>query len=217
MNRKKAITLFFNRIARPSEYFAGDKITIKAKENEHRLVNEMLGDAGHGKRALDVGCGVGGYFDILLEKGFEVVGFDIAENMIKVCRSRYAERKNVEIVTADVEYLPFIPDSFHLVLCIDTLQYVGEQSRRLALQEMVKLVKPGELLIAEVKNKFCPAFWLNKRHRDALAEVYSIASVTSVLKRSGCTIEVIKGVFWPTFLSPIVVVKARRLTRGDHA
>jgi len=212
LNRKRGVISQFNQIARPTQSFAGGWITRRAKRHEHDIVSLLLAGEGNSppKRALDAGCGVGGYFDILLEKGFHVIGLDIAENMVRVCRSRYGEGENVDILMADIEYLPFTPDSFHLVLCIDTLQYIGEESRRLALQEMVKLVKPNNLIIVEVKNKYCPAFWLNKRRDGLLAEFYSISNVTSVLESSGCAIEAIKGVFWPTFLSPIVVVKARK-------
>lgn len=209
-DKKKAASAYFNQIAAPSQYFADDWITLKAKINEHKIVSSLLDSEGNNQcqRALDVGCGVGGYFNILLEKGFRIVGCDIAENMIRVCRSKYGERYGVELVMADVEHLPFTPKSFHLILCIDTLQYVSEKSRRLAVQQLVKQVKPGKAIIIEVKNKYCPAFWLK---RDTLAEFYSIKSVTSVLKNSGCHIEAIKGVFWLAFFSPIVVIKARKI------
>jgi len=211
--KKVAISSLFNKIAYPSQFFAGDWITRRAKINEHKIVANLLSreKIEQGARALDVGCGAGGYFDILLAKGFHVVGFDIAENMVKVCRAKYGEGNNVELMMADVEYLPFVLDSFHLVLCIDTLQYMDEESRGFVLKELVKLIKPGNPMIVEVKNKYCPAFWFHKWHyKRTLQEHYSITSVASVLKNSGCTIEAIKGVFWPAFLSPVVVVKARR-------
>lgn len=209
-NKKRAIISHFSRTATAESYFAGGRIAIKAKNAEHRLVSELLASENpRDKKALDIGCGVGGYFDILLEKGFHIVGLDIAEGMVTVCHSKYADSDSVELARADLENLPLRPDCFDLILCIDTLQYVNNESRRLALQEMVKLVKQGGLIIVEVKNKACPAFWLS-RWRGDLAQLYSIASVTSVLKRSGAKILAVRGVFKPTFLSPIVVVKARK-------
>jgi ubiquinone/menaquinone biosynthesis C-methylase UbiE len=211
LDRKKAITQIFNKIASPSQYFAGDWVTITAKRNEHKIVSELIEREENlgGKRLLDVGCGVGGYFDILLRRGFNIVGFDIAENMVKVCRSKYSDRNNVELLLSDAEYMPFKLESFDAILVIDMLVYLSGAQREGFLQSAVELVRPGGLVIVEVKNKTCPAY-LFKRYQDRLGERYSIASVTSVLKSSGCKIEAIKGVFWPTFLAPIVVVKARK-------
>lgn len=144
-----------------------------------------------------------------MEKGLRVVGFDIAQIMIKVWRSKFAGRDSVELMIADVQHMPFRHDSFDLVLCIDTLAYISEEARRHALQEITKFIKPGGLIMVDVKNKACPAFRF-KRYRDKLGERYSIASVTFVLKSNDCKIEEVKGVFPPTFLAPIVVIKARK-------
>ena len=210
-DRKKPVISYFNRIARPKQYFAGGLVTVKAKRNEHRIVSDMLGDASYGKQALDAGCGIGSYVDILIQKGYAVVGVDIASGMIEFCRLKYGGK--VGLAIADMEYTPFKEMSFDLVLCIDTLQYVNHRGRQAIVESLVKLLRPGGTIICDVKNKWCPAYRL-KRFRDTLGELYSISSVTSTLKNSGCSIEVIKGVFWPSFVSPIVVVKARKVAEG---
>jgi 2-polyprenyl-3-methyl-5-hydroxy-6-metoxy-1,4-benzoquinol methylase len=210
-DKKKAIIQKFDKAARPGQYFAEGWITVKAKRNEHKIVSDLLDRAGswHSKRALDVGCGIGGYFDILLDRGLGVVGFDVSRNMIGVCRSKYAERDNVALMLADIEHLPFQPKSFETVLSIDVLVYLDEKSRKVALENLVKLLKAGGVIFVEVKNKACPAYWL-KRFRDPLGEKYSIASITSILKNAGCTIEAVKGVLGPAFISPIVVIMAKK-------
>lgn len=206
--KKEAVISAFNRIACPEQFFAGDWMTRRAKANEHKIVSQMLREDSKGK-ALDIGCGVGGYFDILLQKGYKVIGFDIAENMINVCRSKFTKER-LELMVADVEALPFQQTSVDLVLCIDTLQYITEVSRASVLRSMAELVKPKGVIIVEVKNKACPIFKF-RNSKGSLRETYSIASVTSVLRHNGCNIEAIKGVFPPTFASPIVVVKARKM------
>lgn len=218
MNRtekKKAVISHFNRIAAPDAYFANDWITTKAKDNEHKVVSDFLtGEGSSAKRALDAGCGVGSYSDILLEKGFTLVGFDISENMIKVCRSKYAERDSIALMLADIEYLPFQHSSFDMVLCIDMLVYVSEVSRKFVLQNLANLLKTGGVIIVEVKNKACPAYWFNRFRKDRLGGLYSIDGVTSALRSSGMKVEAVRGVFKPAFLSPIVVVKARKTGEG---
>lgn len=205
--RKERVKEYFNRsaVANPETFFAGG-VTIKAKENEHRIVSDMLGNASHGQRALDAGCGVGGYIDILLQKDYPIIGIDIAPNMLKVCQSKYP---GVELALVELEQIPFKEQSFDVILCIDTLQYFSRKSRRLAVENLIKLLKPGGTIILDVKNKYCP-FFLFKRFRDYLAEFYSIASITNILKEGGCGNIQTKGVLFPTFASPIVVVKANK-------
>lgn len=215
-----------NENARSPQFFAGARITRRAKVNEHNIVAGMLSkeEKGYGsKRALDIGCGIGGYFDILLNKGYHVVGFDIAEKMVKVCHSRYGGRNDIELMVADAEHMPLNLKVFDLVLCLDTLQYVNYNlastvgsgmARESVLKRIVELAKPGGVIIVDVKNQACPAYFL-KRFRDILVEQYSIGSITSVLKSNHCVVEEVRGVFWPTFLSPIVLIKARKSEKSS--
>lgn len=71
--RKERIAEAFNNIAKPGQFFAAPGITTTAKRNKHRIVSDMLGNASYGKRALDAGCGIGSYVDILIQKGYDVV------------------------------------------------------------------------------------------------------------------------------------------------
>lgn len=213
--KKKAITSYFNRIARRQEYFAAGWITTKAKRNEHKIVSDLLAEAGNlsGKNAIDAGCGVGGYIGILLEKHCHIIGIDIAPDAVRVCRAKYAGE--VELILAELEQIPLKASSFDIVVCIDTLQYLEENTRYATVRGLVSLLKPGGTIILDVKNKWCPVF-LSKRFRDILAEFYSIGSITNILREQGCHNVTTRGVFWPTFLSPIVVIKARKPKRILH-
>ncbi|MBA7642713.1 Ubiquinone biosynthesis O-methyltransferase [subsurface metagenome] len=209
--RKKRIAEAFNNIAKPGQFFAAPGITTTAKRNEHRIVSDMLGNASYGKQALDAGCGIGGYTDILIQKGYDVVGVDIAGGMVEFCRLKYEGR--VALAIADIGCTPFKEISFDLVLCIDTLQYVNHRGRQAIVESLVKLLRPGGTIILDIKNKWCP-FFLFKRFKDRLAEFYTVGSIASVLRKQGCRNIHSKGVFFPKLISPIVVVKARKVAEG---
>ena len=80
-----------------------------------------------------------------------MVGFDIADNMIRVCHSKYGERDSVELMLADIEHLPLKPNSFDAALAIDMLVYVSDTSRKVCLENMANLVSLGGIIIVEVK------------------------------------------------------------------
>ena len=70
-----------------------------------RTVIDFLGD-GPGS-LIDVGCGTGAHTAAFAARGWEVVGVDIAEELLARARER-----GVEVVTADAAALPFADASF---------------------------------------------------------------------------------------------------------
>ena len=56
---------------------------------------------------IDIGCGTGGYAAALAERGWDVTGVDVSEDML-----RRAEAKGVRTVRADAATLPFEDASF---------------------------------------------------------------------------------------------------------
>lgn len=192
--------------AQPEIPYAGNKVTIRAKRNEHRIVSDMLANAGCGGSALDVGCGEGSYIDILLQENRRVVGIDRRVGSLKRTRSEYPD---VEAVLADIKQIPFKPESFDILLCIDTLQYLNEESRQLAVENFAKLLKPGGTMIMDIKNKWSPAYRLKRFRDSSLVSYYSLGNISRILRGKVGNIQT-KGVFFPKFISPIIVLKAKK-------
>lgn len=107
--------------------------------------------------ALDVGCGVGHWGRLLVDKmrpGARVVGIDREQAWVDAARDRAAAmglHERVEYRLGTVESLPFAADSFDLVTCQTVLIHVRDP--RLALQEMIRVTRPGGLIaVAEPNN-----------------------------------------------------------------
>ena len=45
-----------------------------------------------GKRVLEVACGTGSHSKILVERGYEVTGVDISDDMLRIARSKVKGR-----------------------------------------------------------------------------------------------------------------------------
>lgn len=61
--------------------------------------------SGAGKRALVIGCGMGDDAHYLAELGFTVVGFDVSETAINICKTRFPETM-VQFTVADLFKAP---------------------------------------------------------------------------------------------------------------
>lgn len=77
---------------------------------------------------LDVACGTGYYIELFLNSNKDVIGADLSEEMIRICR-----RKGLlATLIANYEELPFKKYSFDMVLCINAFQYTNDPYNALA-------------------------------------------------------------------------------------
>jgi ubiquinone/menaquinone biosynthesis C-methylase UbiE len=111
-------------------------------------------------RVLDVGCGPGIQTVRLAGHASEVVGVDIAEDLLAVARERCRAFPNVRLVKEDARALSFESESFDAVFSYgDVLSHITEGYEQ-ALAEMSRVAKPGALVTFEVDNKWhCGIFY----------------------------------------------------------
>jgi ubiquinone/menaquinone biosynthesis C-methylase UbiE len=110
---------------------------------------ELL-DLPEGARVLDIGCGPGWTSVFLARMGLEVVGFDLAPDMVTIAERR-AEREGVSdrctFRVADSEEFQFAAE-YDAVLIYDTLHHT--QNEVAVLRNCYRALKPeGKLLLAE--------------------------------------------------------------------
>jgi SAM-dependent methyltransferase len=99
---------------------------------------------GRGTALLDVGCGAGLMCQLAAARGATVSGFDAAEPMITMARSRVPSG---DFRIGDMESLPFADNSFDVVTGVNSFQYAANPVR--ALAEACRVVKTrGSVVIA---------------------------------------------------------------------
>ena len=100
------------------------------------------------KRAVVVGCGLGGDAAYVASLGFETTGFDLSPHAIGVARERFPD-SGVDFRAADLLDLP--PEwlgAFDLVVEIYTIQAVPDPPRSAIAAGVRSLVAPGGTLLA---------------------------------------------------------------------
>ena len=121
-----------------------------------------------GERVLDIACGTGLVsFRAAHEVGAsgEVIGTDISEAMVDVCRTAAKERAitNATFQRMEAEHISLPDASFDVVLCALGLMYVTDFAG--SIQEMFRVTKPGGRAVSAV--------W-GKRDRCGWAEIFPI-------------------------------------------
>jgi SAM-dependent methyltransferase len=121
---------------------------------EIRLALRYVRDLGidlRTRRALDFGCGVGRLTQALAVYFDEAVGVDIAPSMIEQAQqyNRYGSRCRF-VLNAATDLVLFDDNSFDFVYSNLTLQHVAPSYTRLYLAEMLRILRPGGVLLFQL-------------------------------------------------------------------
>ncbi|MEK6683329.1 MAG: class I SAM-dependent methyltransferase [Nitrospirota bacterium] len=125
--------------------------------NAYALYDKLLHQILDGRRydgILDVGCGNAAQTVRLARHGGEVIGVDIAEDLLSVARERCRLFPNVRFLKEDARKLPFPDRSFDCILSYgDVLSHITDGYDQ-ALSEISRVSKAGALISFEVDNKW---------------------------------------------------------------
>lgn len=99
-------------------------------------------------RILDVGCGEGWQMSYIVECCAQVIGLDLSAERLKQAKDRV---RNVDLVCASSESLPFKPQIFDKVMCLELLEHLNEP--RKTVLEIEPVLKEAGTLVVSVPYK----------------------------------------------------------------
>ncbi|MFT9848140.1 class I SAM-dependent methyltransferase [Aneurinibacillus sp. REN35] len=97
-----------------------------------------------GGPVLDAGCGDGYGSVKLSERGFDVIGIDISEEMINKANTREKNGCSLSFKKADLRDLPFELASFQAIMAINVIEWTD--TPREMLLNLQQYIRPGGLL-----------------------------------------------------------------------
>jgi len=108
-------------------------------------------------RALDVGCGDGGFLVAMAQKGAAAYGLDLMEfNVLGAMLRAEAWGLPFNLARGSAMSLPYRSQSFDAVTCGDVIEHVANQ--REALREIKRVLRPGGILWLAAPTRY---FWPN--------------------------------------------------------
>ena len=162
MSTKEAVrSLFTDRANEWAANYAQDgpaDVSMKNLRTRQRFALELVEAAlPAGARILDAGCGPGEMSSLLMARGYDVWGIDVAETMIEHAR-RVTGRPD-RFQPGDIEQLPFPDGMFDGVVCLGVIEYLDSDSA--AVRELRRVLKPGGTLVVSTPNAVCPLYRLD--------------------------------------------------------
>ncbi|AJC72515.1 ubiquinone biosynthesis protein UbiE [Thermococcus guaymasensis DSM 11113] len=188
---------YFDKIASRYDDWYKTKTGQYVDRVEKWLVFSMLKTKSG--RALDLGCGTGNYTLELKKRGFDVIGLDASEEMLKIARM-----KGLNCIKGDAYNLPFPDESFDLVLSVTMFEFIHEPEKVIA--EIHRVLKPGgEVLIGTMNGR--SLWFIFKRLKSIFVETayryarfYTPEELETLLKNAGFRdVESAGVIFFPSF------------------
>jgi len=95
---------------------------------------------------LDFGCGVGREIKMMENRGAGfVAGIDFSFNMLTEAKSQLHVENNSKLIQANGLFLPFVKDSFEVVLSSFVMGYIEQLGE--ALKEIVRVTRSGGIIL----------------------------------------------------------------------
>ena len=151
-------------------------------------------DAKNGSRVLDVATGTGKQAFAFAKKGYEVIGIDLSEDMLKVANKKN-KYENAKFIVADATNIPY-KDNFFDVSCISFgLHDMPLAIREKVVEEIVRVTKPKGIIVvvdyALPKNKICRflIYRFVKSYESRYYPEFIKSDLEALLRKSGIEIE----------------------------
>lgn len=137
----------YDRIEFPGTYYLA-----------YRDLPAIISKHVQGKKALDFGCGTGRSTRFLRQLGFDVVGVDIAEQMLTLARKRDPEGEYRHIPDGDLQGLEV--ESYDLVLSAFTFDNIPTMEKKVLLfQSLKRLLNRNGCVVSVVSS---PEIYVNE-------------------------------------------------------
>ncbi|HEU4344190.1 MAG TPA: class I SAM-dependent methyltransferase [Candidatus Binatia bacterium] len=156
------------------------------------------------RRGLDIGCGTG-YTASVLDSEWHMTGIDLSPESLDLCHKRGLNR----LCRVDLTHfvLPFKTASMDLVLALDVIEHIEDDSR--ALAECNRILKEGGLLIVTVPAYM--ALWSPWDEALGHKRRYTTSTLIAAANKSGLCVKRISYFFLCVLPAAIVVRQFKRL------
>ena len=110
-----------------------------------------------GGPVLEAGCGLGGWVNHLAHRGFQVIGLDFLEPVVRKVKDHDG---SLTLLVADARALPFRDESFRYALSLGVVEHI-EGGPNEAILDLLRVTKTGGLALVSVPHPRA-AFWIGR-------------------------------------------------------
>lgn len=141
------------------------------------LVKGMLAGPSETGAVLEAGCGDAPVVCELRNSGYDCVGFDFSEEMIRIGKDKLEKfGDNPEVIKiGDIFNIPYEDNSFNTVLCLGVLPVLPDHDK--IFKEFQRVLKPNGSVVFQVSNELFSLFTFNKHSISFLEDLFKYMEI----------------------------------------
>ena len=190
-------------------------------------IEQSLQSLVHGKRFLDIACGVSDWCQIAALFGAATVdGFDIQEKMVELAKKATLYLDNVHIQVGNVAQMPYNDASFDVAISLFVISSLSIHTFEKQFQEIYRVLVPGGKAILLTTTDWCHSRLYTKVGADPAAVEDKITQILKTLPKHPTTPQITEafkddiGLYVATFAidaegDPFRVKNINQLTNGQ--
>jgi 2-polyprenyl-3-methyl-5-hydroxy-6-metoxy-1,4-benzoquinol methylase len=124
------------------------KFQLDFEKNRRRAIENLVPNARDSLKALDVGCAIGVFTDLLRQKGYETVGVDANEELLSFAQKKYL---CCEFRLMDALHLEFPSSYFDFVLALELIEHLENPYK--LLEGIHRILKDDGAILLSTPNK----------------------------------------------------------------
>lgn len=179
---------------------------LHSSQKRHAISGSKISSKNK-KTILDVGSGTGKILEEFMQKGWRVHGIDGEREAVLWSRKRGVNIRQSDFVN---DPLPYSDDAFDVVLALDLLEHIPNDTQ--VLKEMERVLKPGGIAVVTV-----PAYqWLFNYWDEMLGHQrrYTTKSFQKIISKNLKTKHL--GYYFCLFLIPALCVRLIKQVIGTE-
>ena len=147
-------------------------------------IDEFLKMLPKNGKILDAGCGVGIDANYMKSRGFEVVGIDLSEEMLKLAKQKFPQ---MDFRLMDIRKIDFKPNSFDGVFASFSLIHIPKKDIPDVLKKFYQILKDGGVLYIALHEGKSEEIFIDeplKPNEKLFLNIFSYEEIKNLLAKS---------------------------------
>jgi 2-polyprenyl-3-methyl-5-hydroxy-6-metoxy-1,4-benzoquinol methylase len=124
------------------------KYQVDFEKNRLSVIDRLIPHTRDSLKALDVGCAIGVFTNLLHRKGYEVLGIDTNKELVTFAKNRYPHCK---FKLMNALHLDLSPSSFDFVLALELIEHLNNPHK--LLENIYQVLKKDGVVLLSTPNR----------------------------------------------------------------